>query len=109
MSEMIKRVALAIAKEMAAYKDSPTAEVHDLQLLARRAIEAMREPTAAMVEKGAEFTKDDFGCPEDFQGYAKDCWQDMIDAALKQQGTPDLIINERGEITNIILTNHGPR
>lgn len=50
--------------------------------LARAAIAAMREPTEAMLSKG-QFAENGYG-----QGIggnsAKECWQDMIDAALKE-------------------------
>jgi hypothetical protein len=49
----------------------------NLRALARAAIEAMREPTKAMIEAGAS------GSGEDSEDVATGAWESMIDVALK--------------------------
>ena len=71
MTEMIERVARAIAQCLnepgqCSYSD-----------IARAAIEAMREPTEAMIKEGA------YGSGEDSAGVACGAWKAMIDEALK--------------------------
>lgn len=46
---------------------------------ARAAIEAMREPTPAIVDAGFDFMD---AYRADIAAYARECWQAMIDAAL---------------------------
>jgi hypothetical protein len=75
MSEtMIERVAVAIEE---AYGDSDYVELHRAEAikLARAAIEAMREPTQAMVDAC------DINIPT--EGMITGVWNDMIEAALK--------------------------
>lgn len=87
MSEMIERVARAIA---VANKDEG-GDGYDV--LARAAIEAMREPTNAQIEAAEEIVVgyDDFATGDGniylgIPGYpqkASDVWSAIIDAALK--------------------------
>lgn len=81
MSEMVERVARAIAEEInggkfddARWYNDDQRDVHRRR--ARAAIEAMREPTEAMLTAGdsAMIRKDDA---------AADAWQAMVDEALK--------------------------
>ena len=91
MSEMVERVARAIWQESVGRADwykwetfRPDAWGRCLSMAqARAAIEAMREPTEAMIE--AARNEDDPGfCDEPgFAAPHKDAWQAMIDAALK--------------------------
>ena len=79
MSEMIERVAEAIQnrrREMLAAKGGPIL-IEPIEL-ARAAIEAMREPTEAMKERGFQYTADP--CWPDDVGRA---WRHMIDEALR--------------------------
>lgn len=78
MTEMVDRVARALrATELLDY----TCTEADLQTLARRAIEAMREPTAPMVERnGKDLILADYDL-EMF--YRKEVFVAMIDTALK--------------------------
>jgi hypothetical protein len=79
MSEkaMVERVRVAI---MRAYDDAPDGE--EPEAMARAAIEAMREPTKAMVSAGClldedlEWAEHDYAVPK--------IWGTMIDAALKE-------------------------
>jgi hypothetical protein len=98
MSEIIDRVALAMKAEIARQfgakpllGDSESGDwaatggVLDLSQMARVAIEAMREPTEAML--GAEGVQDTGGKAK-ISGYldyfsAEEIWKAMIDAALK--------------------------
>jgi hypothetical protein len=66
MSEMVERVARAIAYSETADPEMWSAFVE----VASAAIEAMREPTEAMVERAVSI-KNDYG------------WRSMIDEALK--------------------------
>lgn len=79
MSEMVERVARALAKEEGyAYDPLP----YDAR--ARSAIEAMREPTKAMEKAGEEL--DDWGVASDpGPGHASALahWHVMVDEALK--------------------------
>jgi hypothetical protein len=83
-NEMVRRVAAAI-------EAADTKEIEDrddwYQLLARAAIEAMREPTEAMKEAGEHGpTTLSYGDEDSFYYISKDdaesCWQSMLDAAL---------------------------
>lgn len=67
MSEMIDKVAMAIASELdeGTFYNSPA-----FQKAARAAIEAMREPAEGIIPQYAH------------PGFAKPLWQDMIDAAM---------------------------
>lgn len=76
MSEMVERVAEALAKS-----DKYTS---DYTALARAAIEAMREPTEGMTN--AAFNIELWDQPIN-EHCAQDVWQTMIDAAL-QEPTP---------------------
>ena len=71
MSEMIERLARAIEAE-----SNYVISQHHAKALARVAIEAMREPTEAMLSTS---------------GYqdADEVWRDMIDAALAPPETDD--------------------
>lgn len=83
MTDMVTRVAEAIARKL---QDEGVLDVYgvDLNGIARAAIEAMREPTKAMLDAVSE--------EEERQGYvaaayesmdAESAWPVMIDAALK--------------------------
>lgn len=81
MTTMIERVARAQA-EVIFGKGCPLDD--DDYVRARAAIEAMREPTDAMVDAGFDAGDDTV------QGYSEnadpqDTWQAMIDAALNEQ------------------------
>ena len=79
MSEMVDRVAKAIALQ--SHAESPC-----LEDLARRAIEAMREPTEAMVCAGDEqiiVALNDHGGVRRDPTPAQGTWVSMIDEALK--------------------------
>lgn len=91
MSEsMIDRVAKAIYDAANAEDYVSDYRFHDgdttldgrfnLDKFARAAIEAMREPTKAMLKDGWEHTADP--CWEDD---VADCWRAMIDAALSEK------------------------
>lgn len=69
MSEMIKRVAIAIRLR----------DTTDELAMARAAIEAMREPTDDMASAGGSELPDYDAGDDD----AVDCWKRMIDEALK--------------------------
>ncbi len=73
MSEMVERVAKALAPGVDA---QPIMDHEFWCVIARRAIAAMREPTAAMLKAGAR------GGGEDSIGLADGIWSAMIDAAL---------------------------
>lgn len=80
MSEMINKVKNAIAEKMAPAIDvrAPYAKVM-FEMAARAAIEAMREPTAAM--KSVEGIHWGYGC--NVCGGLQEGWYAMIDEALK--------------------------
>jgi len=92
MSEMIERVARAIAKADARpYEDAPNL----FRGKARAAIEAMREPTNAQLEAAEDIVVgyDDFatgdgniylGIPS-YPQKARDVWAALVDAALKEK------------------------
>lgn len=92
MSEMVKKVAQALADEIASPKyaalDSVPGKDTALDLtkgLARAAIAAMRDPTKAMEEAADDL--DDWGCPSDpgaGNASALAHWTAMIDEALKE-------------------------
>lgn len=76
MSEMVERVAEAVSKTIDGWQRGEFEGFCDV--IARAAIEAMREPTEAMVKEGgfqvsATMTERDI---------AKDVWAEMINAAL---------------------------
>jgi hypothetical protein len=74
MSEMVERVARAIAKRQGEIMlgADPATQTADPRALARAAIAAMREPTEAMKAVTSENT-----------WHAVQDWQAMIDEALK--------------------------
>ena len=75
MSEMVERVARAVAAEMDRLGDSLTP-----QETACVAIRAMREPTGAMIDAGAEsFVSVN---PPNITGQPSAAWRAMIDKAL---------------------------
>lgn len=80
MSEMVERVKAAIAEKFAPAVDmrAPYVKVM-IDLAARAAIEAMREPTDDMKTDG-EVTPWNWGCHT--CGGPKENWYRMIDAAL---------------------------
>ena len=89
MSEMIEKVARAIAAEdihlAAAFSGvgSVNAQHYERKIafqMARAAIEAMREPTEAMIDKGAVAEGDGNLAVE-----AQNIWQAMIDGALGEK------------------------
>lgn len=73
MSEMIERVARGICK--ADWGGVSDAEMGRCRDLARAAIIAMREPTKGMVDMSRWTCRDD---------HMRETWQEMIDAALKE-------------------------
>lgn len=98
MTDMIEKVAKAIAvadlnasakslpdvpmETMAEYVRLAVEDGH-YQAMARAAIEAMREPTDAMLDDGRDRANDylDCGCYSS-QETVGECWKAMIDAAL---------------------------
>lgn len=83
MSEMIERVKAAIGEKLSPVLDlrAPYAKVM-VDAAARAAIEAMREPSAAMLEAGDQRAIDYWPHSEATPN-AADCWQAMIDEMLK--------------------------
>ena len=75
MSEMVERVARAIISSASSYAGYE-ANSDYWDSLARAAIEAMREPTEAMVNAAPDLRGVDF--------YPTDVWRAMIEAALKK-------------------------
>lgn len=83
MSEMVERVATAIAHADCEWQDTPGAQIMGWsETLARASIAAQREPTQAMVEAGAESIDVDLPDSDAFQ-QIRCIWPDMIDEALK--------------------------
>ncbi len=84
MSEMVESVAKAMAEQGQAHtkwEDCAETFREKMRAQARAAIEAMREPTPAMVDAGYEADNgEDRHLGE--RG-ARDCWRLMVDAALK--------------------------
>lgn len=91
MSEMVDRVAKAIAKAICnqnamleldedecGYFDDYDNKGYDCRVVARAAIEAMREPTRQMIEAGA------IGSGEDSEATATGSYEAMIAAALSK-------------------------
>lgn len=85
MSEMIERVAEAIYAMARETRDEWL--IPDWKMVARAAIEAMREPTSEMTSCSEEVHWGDscYIC-----GGLKDGWQKMIDAALSSQNGKSL-------------------
>lgn len=83
MSEMVERVALAMAKTNGGDFYDPdfyTEEQRNVwRTKARDGIEAMREPTKAMMDQPTWYDGDKSFTPGD----AEAVWDQMIDAALK--------------------------
>lgn len=81
MSEMIERVARGIFASQEWPEFHPAYEVSSeiFEIAARAAIEAMREPTQAMLQEGAS------GSGEDSEATALGAWETMIDAALQEK------------------------
>ncbi|TAL43823.1 MAG: hypothetical protein EPN91_05560 [Salinibacterium sp.] len=84
MSEMIEHVAQALEARCAADL-AVEAESIDWREMARAAIEAMREPTDAMLLqiRGVLLTWDSRDRPQIEESDAREAWQDAIDEALK--------------------------
>lgn len=78
MSEIVKRVAEALKLKRAEKIAQPLSSLYED--MAKAAIEAMREPTEQMIDDGSwvEATGEIVG-----KYAAKECWHEMIDAALK--------------------------
>lgn len=76
MSEMIERVARAIEQEIGP-------QDMDFAKIARAAVEAMREPTEAMLEV-AQDMYEPVGDRAMWPPEPKDAWPAMIDAALTE-------------------------
>lgn len=74
MTEMIERVAKAIQSALS--EGTPGRDPDRMERIARAAIEAMRDPTEAMIDKGYDHV--DYGGTD-----IEAAWKDMIDAALK--------------------------
>ena len=88
MSEMIERVAKAIVEKInelegygTSWEDAPPEQREAMYPLARAVMEAIREPTAAMLE--AEPDDDGEFSKENSIFHARQFWQAMIDEALK--------------------------
>jgi hypothetical protein len=79
MSDMVRKVALAIEEARGTPRDEPSPVAWKM---ARAAIAAMREPTEAM-ENAAGLYLHDCDAP-----LAYDVWQQMIDAALNEKEAP---------------------
>jgi hypothetical protein len=78
---MIERAARAIAHAVSLQSDSGvTPKWSDFRGEARAAIEAMREPTVAMIEAGAETVPIIFGDTS----LARNAWDSMISSALSE-------------------------
>lgn len=103
MSEMIERVMAAFDAEVSRQSEGThrpwASKLHDdgtmtidgvvdVKALARAAIEAMRDPSPAMVEAGMDFDeKSLFGSanwPPTVEDYQTGEWRAMIDAALSR-------------------------
>ena len=85
MSTMVEKVAQAIADNInAALPDGVEIDAH---YAARAAIEAMKEPTEAMLNAVAD-EEDKRGIPNSVIDalIAEEAWPLMIDAALKEEG-----------------------
>jgi hypothetical protein len=81
MSEMVERAALAMAHRKD-WNDFPQESAWAWRHAARTAIEALREPTEAMIEAAEKWDspyEGESGIPADAETH----WQAMIDAALK--------------------------
>jgi hypothetical protein len=78
MNEMVERVARALLDSC---RTGNITRVDGARLMARAAIEAMREPTTAMIE--AEPPDDGEFSKGNSAAHAKAFWQAMIDEALK--------------------------
>jgi hypothetical protein len=72
MSEMVERVADALKRKI-----GPSIDPRVCEMAAKIAIEAMREPTEAMLRAAKD--RDD---PFDIPAFADEHWQAMIHAAL---------------------------
>ena len=83
MSEMIERVARAMCQSDG---DDPERYWRDYEVNARAAIEAMREPTEAMIAAG--HLNDPLGCDvADAAAVYPAVWEGMINAALSEAAT----------------------
>lgn len=82
MNEMIERVAMAIQRPLGV-------STADAVFAAKRAIEAMREPTDEMKDHGQK-DGEGFGRYDGYlaDGAALSIWRAMIDAALQETATP---------------------
>jgi hypothetical protein len=78
MSEMVERVARAIETKLDGFGTGHYLGHEDLQVIARAAIEAMREPTQFMLDDEAVWAN---SLGED----ALNTWRSMIDAALNDK------------------------
>lgn len=83
MSEMIERVAKAIAAEVAGCPITPEIPHTAYLPVARAAIQAMREPTKEMAEEGGYLVAGERANPED----ARNVWIEMIGVALQASET----------------------
>lgn len=90
MSEMIEKVAASLHVEglMVPYAGLPEIMKDKYRMMAKRAIETMREPTAGMLWVGPR----DLGSGGDLSegNCMKEIWQDMIDEALSDK-TDDML------------------
>jgi len=79
---MVKRVARAMrAKDFEEGHCDPETTIESYIGTARAAIEAMREPTAAMINSGG--TENGDWTPDNSAAACRESWQAMIDEALK--------------------------
>jgi len=88
MSEMIERVAKAIRAQIDAGPSYQITVDEYMKILARAAIEAMREPTEAMRQSGFDHMDyDEYGsnADENNKRIAESVYRAMIDAALAEK------------------------
>lgn len=104
MSELVERVARAICKSRFmnggnedddGWDDLPKAHKQQRLIEARAAIEAMREPTEAMIDAGEpEFYEWMFGQEDWTRPMVPQGWRAMIDAALTDIPRPSRLASD---------------
>ena len=84
---MVEKVTQAIEAARMECENARTAWFDQSEVLARDAIAAMQEPTAAMIKAGEAADLDKNPGPEesDQQWWHTEIWQAMIDAALEEK------------------------
>jgi hypothetical protein len=84
MTDMIERVKAAIERT---YDVDPGGDMTNPDQVARAAIEAMREPTPAMIDRFvSRALQVSLGGGYTWSDYARDQWATMITAALEDAG-----------------------